>query len=214
MLRERIRRLLGACRPHSLLVRRILAGALTLLAAGLALVPSAKHGLAAAEPTVQVVVTVRDLAPGTVLSTGDVALHGLPHALVPSGALTTTGAAIGQVLTSAARTGEAITDARLLGPPQARMATGDPDTVSVAVRLADPAVAELLHPGSRVDVVTAGDGQTAPGVPATDATVLMVRTGALKPGEQGQLVVLAIRKDRATGVAAAALHDPVAVTLR
>lgn len=213
MLLERIRRLLGACRPHSLLIRRILAGTLALLAAGLALAPSAKHGLAA-EPTVQVVVTARDLAAGTVLSTGDVALHGLPHGLVPSGVLTTTGTAIGQVLTSAARAGEPITDARLLGPTQNKIATGDPDTVSVAVRLADPGVAELLHPGSRVDVVTAGDGQAAPGVLASDATVLMVHTGALKPGEQGQLVVLAIRKDHATGVAAAALHDPVAVTLR
>ena len=182
-----------------------------LLGAALALLPPNRT---AAPPSSAIVVATRDLPPGAVLSAADVGVRGVPPGLVPSGALVRAGDATGQSLAAAVRAGEPLTDVRLLGPAETRLTSGDSDAVAVAVRLADPAVAELLHPGSRVDVVTAGDGQAAAGVLATDATVLMVRAGPSGTGDQGRLVVLAVRRDAATGVAAAGLHDPVAVTLR
>jgi hypothetical protein len=87
------------------------------------------------------------------------------------------------------------------------LATGDPNAVAVPVRLTDAAVADLLRPGSRVDVV--GD----PGVLANDAVVIAVR-----PSEgvsaKGRLVVVALPRSAAAKVAAASLAQPVTVTLR
>jgi pilus assembly protein CpaB len=113
-----------------------------------------------------------------------------------SGVVDSVEAVVGRALTGAARAGEPITDVRLTA--------ADPDATSVAVRLADPGVAELLGPGSRVDVV--GEGAE---VLADGATVLSVREA--KPD---RLVVLGLSRKNATRIAAASLEKPLAVTLR
>jgi hypothetical protein len=96
---------------------------------------------------------------------------------------------------------------RLVGPENTLLATGNPDAVAVPVRLTDAAVADLLRPGSRVDVV----GE--PAVLANDAVVVAVR-----PSEgvsaKGRLVVVALPRQVAAKVAAASLAQPVTVTLR
>lgn len=220
LLRDRVRRLLGRRDwPRSLALRRALAIALALLAVVLALHPDA-----AGTASRRIVVAARDLAPGTTLRPGDVVPRTLPVGAVPDGAQGDRTAVSGHVLVSAARSGEPITDARLIGRANARLSGAAADAVSVGVRLADPAVAELLRPGAHVDVVAAapegiGAVTDAPrdSVLAANAVVVTIRRAeSAQPGnEQGdRIVVLALPRDTATRVAASALRQPVTVTLR
>lgn len=186
--------------PRWLALRRITALVLVLLAAVLAVRPQS--------PTVPMVVAARDLPPGVTLHADDVEVALLPPSLRPRAALTTPDQVTGRVLASATTTGEPVTSARLVGPENSRLATGDPSAAAVPFRLADPAVADLLAPGIRVDVVTVAP--TGPEVLATNATVLTIRTAP----ETASLVVIALPRQEATRVAAAALDQPVAVTLR
>lgn len=192
--------------PRWLALRRITALVLVLLAAALALYPTA----ADETPTVPMLVAARDLPPGVTLRAADVSVSHLPPSLRPPAALTTPTQVTGHVLASATTSGEPLTRARLLGPENSRLATGDPTASAVPFRLADPAVAGLLTPGTRVDVVTVAPSSTDPVVLATNATVLTVREAAT----DSSLVVIALPREEATRVAAAALGQPVAVTLR
>lgn len=178
-------------------IRRLLALTLTVLAAVLALRPTHSQD-------VPMLVARHTLAPGTVLSTSDITLVRAPPSLVPTGALTDVSAAAHQVLTGAAAAGEPITSARLVGPENTRLTAGRPDAAAVPIRLDDEEVATLLVPGSHVDIV--GPGQA---VLATDATVVTVRAG-----DKGRLVLVALPRELATKVAAAALAGTLAVTLR
>ncbi|MGM1059787.1 SAF domain-containing protein [Saccharothrix sp. Mg75] len=166
------------------LIRRILAGVLALVAVVLAVLP--------AGPSVEVVVAARDLPPDVPLTEDDVRVASLPPPLVPSGAVARADA-VGRALVSAARSGEPLTDARL--------ASATPGASSVAVRLADAGVAGLLRPGSRVDVVGAEAR-----VLASDASVVAVR--------DGEVVVISVDRATARRVAAESLANPVALTLR
>jgi len=167
-------------------LRKALACLFALLAVAFALWPAPAPAVA--------VVAARDLPPGVALTSADLRLTPLTER--PSGVLASLDTAVGQTLTGAARSGEPITDVRLT--------TADPDRTSVAVRLADAGVAELLRPGSRVDVVGADAEVLADG-----ATVLAVRDA--KPD---RLVVLGLSRKNATRIAAVSLEQPLAVTLR
>lgn len=196
-----------------MLLRRAAAFLLALLALALALRPPAA---AARSP---VVVAARDLPSGTALASADLALTTWPGELVPSGALRAPADADGRVLAGAARAGEPITDVRLAGPDAGRLA-GRPGDAAVPVRLADPEVARLLGPGSRVDVVTPAADGDRPVVLAADAAVLTVvaaeADASAGPGQgsRGRLVLVALPRADAARVAAAALSEQVAVTLR
>jgi pilus assembly protein CpaB len=125
----------------------------------------------------------------------------------------------GRVLAGAARAGEPITDVRLAGPDAAGRVTGRPGDAAVPIRLADPDVARLLEPGSRVDVVTPAPDGDRPVVLAADAAVLTVvaaEADTISPGQgsRGRLVLVALPRADAARVAAAALSEQVAVTLR
>lgn len=154
-----------------------------------------------------VVVTAVDLPAGRAVRAADLALRLWPPELVPAGAVRDPTAADGRVLIGAARAGEPITDVRLLG------AGPTPGTLSAAVpvRLGDAAVAALLAPGKRVDVVTLGQ-RDQPVLLAEDAVVLAVM--AEDPRVRGRLVIVNMPREIATRVAAAALADQVTVTLR
>lgn len=195
-LRHRLRIPLGA--PgwrRTALLRRTAAGLLTVLALVLALAPQAAAG------GTPVVVAAADLPAGSTLAPDALAVREWPPDLVPAGAVASVADAAGRVLVGAARAGEPLTDARLAG--------GVPlpdDTAAVPVRLADPDVAALLVAGRRVDVVTLGERAGEPLLLASDAQVVTVLPGPL--------VLVALPRGLATRVAAAALSDQVAVTLR
>ncbi|KAA2252162.1 hypothetical protein F0L68_36760 [Solihabitans fulvus] len=182
---------------------------LTLLAAVLALWPGHVDAVARSP----VLLAAHDLTAGQTLAAADLRLATLPSPALPAGALTELPSALGRVLAGAARSGEPLTDVRLVGVENTRLTSADPGSVAVPVRLADPGVAELLRPGSHVDVV----GNTAHGqgeALAADAVVITVRSGAHTSADRGQLVVLAVRAAVATRVAAASLEESVTVTLR
>jgi pilus assembly protein CpaB len=195
---------------RTLLLRRVVAAVLVGLAAVLALAPGR-----AGSPDDAVVVAARDLAAGTVLEPGLVALRGIPEQVVPEGAARSPSAVLGRTLAAPVRRGELLTDVRLTGSDLARTISTNPDTVSVSLRLADPGVATLLRPGATVDVVTVGERQDEPVVLARGARVLAVLEADSHAGERaGRLVLVALDPVAATRVAAASISQTLTVTFR
>ena len=182
-----------------LTVRRVVAALLVLAAAVLAFRPSARGA--------PVLVAARPLPPGTALSPSDVRVAFIPPDLAPAAALADPSAVESAVLVAAASPGEPITSTRLLGPEHVSLAAG-PGHGAVPLRLADPGVARLLRPGTRVDVVAADPHE----VLARSALVLAVHPET--SSRDGPVVVLALPTDSATRVASVTLDRPVGVTLR
>ncbi|MDN5914163.1 MAG: Flp pilus assembly protein CpaB [Pseudonocardia sp.] len=205
------------------LLRRVGAGLLAALALVLTVAPD---GSADEAP---VLVTVRDLAPGSPIRAEDLAVRTWPSTLVPAGALRAPPDAVGRVAAGAVRAGEPLTDLRLIGAELTARA-GGPDAAAVPLRPADPAVAALLAPGIVVDVVTLAPGDTSrdagdaadgagPGAQviagrATVLTVLPAQAQGVGRAGAGPLVLVALPRDAATAVAAASLAGEIAVTLR
>jgi pilus assembly protein CpaB len=149
-----------------------------------------------------------------VLAASEVMLRALPAQVVPDGAARTPTAVLGRTLAAPVRRGEPLTDVRLTGSDLTRTVTMNPDTVSVPLRLADPGVATLLHPGAAVDVVTVGKRQDEPVVLARSARVLAVLEASTHTGERdGRLVLVALDPVAATRVAAASISQALTVTV-
>ncbi|GAB2936605.1 SAF domain-containing protein [Rhodococcus aerolatus] len=205
----------AALRPgwaRGVALRRAAAALLVLLAAVLVV-----RGDPAADRRT-VLVATRDLAPGQVVTEGDVALVARADDAVPAGALVDAAGATGRPVAGAVRAGETLTDVRLLGPALLSTVPGGAGAVAVPVRLADTGVADLLRPGDRVAVVRAagasGEGPAPELVLARDATVLLAADGPAAPGARtGRLVVLALPAEPASAVASASLAEPLTVTL-
>jgi hypothetical protein len=84
----------------------------------------------------------------------------------------------------------------------------------VPLRLADPGVAALLHPGVAVDVVTIGERQNEPVVLARGARVVAVLEAGTRTGERdGRLVLVALDPGAATRVAATSISQNLTVTV-
>ncbi|MGW4483074.1 SAF domain-containing protein [Amycolatopsis sp. NPDC004368] len=188
------------------LLRRFLAAGLLLAGLLVLLHPASARGA----PATATVVSARDLPAGSVLRAADLRLTDLPDDVRPAGALGSVDAAVGRLLSGAARAGEPLTDVRLLGT--AVPAKGDSGSVTVAVRLADAGVAELLRPGQHVGVVAVPDATHSSAELVKDATVVTVHRP--EDGDKGPLVLLALPVSLATEVAATSLERPVTVTLR
>lgn len=120
-------------------------------------------------PTVPVVVTAQDVAAGTELTHADLRVVHLPPSAAPDEPMSVADA-VGAAPVVALPSGVPVLPA-LLGqdrfdrrPP--------PGSVTVPVRLADPAVAALLRPGDRIDVVAQGPDAERAVVLARRAVVL------------------------------------------
>lgn len=140
------------------------------------------------EPTRDVVVAARDLAAGDRLGPDDLRTVALPAALVPAGTAPA-GDLAGREVTVDVPAGLPLVEGLLDG---GRFGLDPPSgTVTVPVRLVDPAVAAMLRPGDHIDLVAptdglavgagSGDGDAggsdgAPGVLAAGALVLDVIT--------------------------------------
>ncbi|WP_414939610.1 SAF domain-containing protein [Amycolatopsis sp. cmx-11-51] len=206
-----LRRLRG--RPARLLRRWL---ALSLLLSGLValFLPASARGT----PGAATVVSARDLPAGTLLRAEDLKLVDLPEDVRPQGATGRAASVEGRMLVGAARVNEPLTDVRLLSA--AIPGTGDPESSTVPVRLADAGVAELLRPGQRVDVVAAAEHGREASVLAGMAVVAAVGdqgTGGPKAsgaGSKGPLVLLSLPSATATRVAATSLERSITVTLR
>ncbi|RSD13151.1 SAF domain-containing protein [Amycolatopsis eburnea] len=187
------------------LIRRWLAACLLLAGALLCASPGSARGA----PTNPTVVAAHDLPAGASLRAADVRLADFPDDARPSGVLSSLDLVDGRSLAGAVRAGEPLTDLRLATIP----APGDPGTSTVPVRLADAAIAGLLTPGSRVDVVAAPEAGAPASVLAGGATVVAI--GHQEPSAaKGPLVLLRLPEAIATRVATISLERPVTVTLR
>ncbi|KQU46718.1 hypothetical protein ASG84_09500 [Rhodococcus sp. Leaf278] len=191
--------------------RRVAAGALVALAAVLFVDD------AAGDDRVEVITAGRDLTPGTVLTPADVVVSDWDSASVPEGALIDTAAVDGQTLTGPVRTGELLTDVRLLGSRTATTALGTEARV-VPVHLADAGVSDLLREGDQVDVLTVEVQDDPNAVPAarvlaSGAVVVLVSADAGGSRQRDRVVLLALPTDDATTVAAASLVSALTVTL-
>lgn len=207
--------------------RRTLAALFAAAAAALALGAARHHPRG-----VPVLVAAHDLRAGAVLRRGDVALRSFPAGTVPSGALHR---AEGRVLAGPVRRGEPLTDAHVASGDLGLAASGglgraasgdlggaasggvgrpaDPSAVAVPVRLADAAVARLLRPGDRVDVLAARPDTpvpartVAPGVPV----VAVPRPGP--DTDEGALIVVETGRDQAALLARAAVDSRLSVII-
>jgi len=161
-------------------------------------------------PTVPVAVAARALAPGAALTAADVRIVDLPADLAPRGSHRRTGDVAGRSLVVAVPVGLPIVDGLLAGE-----ASGSPPgTVLAPVRLTDPAVAALLRPGNRIDLLAGA--AAADGVPtarrlAERALVLpgpppsRASTGLLGTAETaaGTLTLVAVTPAEAAALAGA-----------
>ncbi|MBY6706925.1 SAF domain-containing protein [Rhodococcus sp. BP-241] len=196
-------------RLRSPAARRILAAALV----GLAVVSAYRTDPSRTE--VPVVVTATDVAPGTSLTAADVTLTRVDSSLLADGTLRSVDDAVGRTVAGPVRSGEALTDVRLLGPRLASATLPSGDARIVPIRLADSELAQLLRAGDVVDVVRAAPDDTSPsGVIAESATVVMVSAPSSGVSRRDQLVLVALRADDASAVAAASLSDALTVLLR
>lgn len=197
-------------------LRRVLAGVLAAAALALALRPPPATGSPPPPATVAVVVASADLSPGTVLTHDDLAVVRLPAAAAPAGSAGSAGPLVGRVLAGGVRAREPLTDARLVGAGlTALLPTG---LVAAPVRLADLAVAVLVSPGDRVDVLaTAPDAPRAELV-AARALVLAAPARAGPAGERAAaddsgVLLLAVDPPTAARLAAASATSTVTVSL-
>ena len=168
-------------RRPSVAWRRFLALGLALLAVSTSFWPDVGH---------PAVVASRDLPAGVPLSSTDVRLVSLTTPI--SGSFPGVDAVVGRTLRDAAREGVPLTDFDL--------AATSGDHVSVAVRVADQGLADVVRMGDRVDVVS-----PSAEVLAENASVRETR---------GQVVVLTLPRLNANRVAAMSLDHALAVTLR
>lgn len=155
-----------------------------------------------------VVVTTNDLAAGVTLAAGDLALRELPVRALPDRTVPDVAAVTGSRLAVPLPSGTVLVDGLVAGSQHA----GPPGTVVVPVRFADTAVADLLTPGTVVDVVASTVG-AAPVTVAQDALVLpgpgaQDEGGGLLGGASGTTqsvpVLLAVDPDHAVALSGAA----------
>lgn len=195
---------------RAVLARRRLLAALCTAAAVAA-------GLQAASPPpparTPVLTAARDIGAGVVVSAAD--LRRTPYApdTVPAGVLTAESAAVGRTTTGPVRTGEPMTDARLV---TSSLLEGYPGLVAVPVRIGDAGSVRLLRVGDRVTLLAADpQGQDAARVVGRDVPVLAIpRESDQSPGlTNGALVVLGVPETATRAVAQASVSAFLSVVI-
>jgi len=174
-------------------------------------------GLQAASPAAPartlVLTAAHDIGAGVVVQTDD--LRRTPYApdTVPAGAVLQEGAAVGRTTTGPVRTGEPMTDVRLV---TASLLEGYPGLAAVPVRIGDTGSVRLLRVGDRVDLLAADPrGDTPASVLGRDVPVLAIpREGEQSPGlANGALVVVGVPATTTRAVAQASVSSYLSVVL-
>lgn len=160
-------------------------------------------------PGGDVLVAARDLAGGTPLTAADIRIIRLHPP--PSGALS--GLPESAVLAAPVRRGEPLTDLRLLSP--ALLDAHAPGLVAAPVRIPDPALAALVRPGDRVDVLAVPEAAlpASGSPPAPLVTAAPVLAVPPPDGASGALLLLAVTRPEAAALAGTphltlSLHPP------
>jgi Flp pilus assembly protein CpaB len=165
-------------------------------------------------PRTSVLTAAHDLAAGVVVQPDDLHRAGYPPGTVPAGTLRDAGDAVGRTTSGPVRSGEPLTDARLLSPS---LLDGYPGLVAVPVRIGDPGAVRLLRVGDRVDLLAADPrgGSAATAVGRDVAVVSIPRPSQDSPGltNGGALVVVAVPAERAATLAQAGVSSFLSVVL-
>ena len=180
--------------------RRLIAALLT----GVAVVAGVRAAAGPTPATVPVLVAARDLPAGARIDAADLETVRFAPGSAPEAVADDP---VGQVLAAPLRSGEPVTDVRLVGP---ELTAGQPGVVAVPVRLPDPAMVALLDVGDRIDLLATDPQEGGASVVATDVPVLAIpaaddRTGA--SGLPGRLVVVGAEAAQVTSLAEAAVHS-------
>jgi Flp pilus assembly protein CpaB len=188
--------------------RRVVVAALAALTAY-----SLVHALAPPPPpTAPVVVAARDLTSGTRIARGDVRLAAVDPDDVPDGAATQISSVVGTVLAAPMRSGESLTDRRVLGA--ALIAGYSGDIVAVPVRIQDADVVSLLHVGDRIDVHSSNGDQSVPARRVVTDAPIVALPSMPETGRDGALLVLAVSEDAAALLAQASATTHLSISLR
>ncbi|MEO5708994.1 MAG: SAF domain-containing protein [Nocardioidaceae bacterium] len=182
------------------------------LCAAVAVAAALQSGSAAPPARTLVLTAARDLPAGVVVRPGDLARTPFDPASVPAGVLGET-SAVGRTTAGPLRSGEPLTDARLV---TRSLLEGYPGLVAVPVRIGDPGAVRLLRVGDRVDLLAADpQGETSARAVGRDVPVLAIpRPGVESPGlTNGALVVLGIPDGGAEAVAQASVSAFLSVVL-
>lgn len=200
-VRERFRRLVAT---H----RRWLAAGL----AGVAVIVGINAARPAAPATKPVAVAAHDLPAGRPLQRDDLATIQLDTSLVPEGVLDARHPPLGRLLVAPVRAGQPLTDLALVQPA---LLDGYPaGTVLATIRVTDPAVGDVVHPGDWVDVVGADLRGGGASVIARAAPVIAL-PGASQPRAtgEGQPLVIAVPEATALALAESGVRDALTVVV-
>jgi Flp pilus assembly protein CpaB len=185
---------------------------LAALCATLAVLTTVQVVRAPASPTTPVLVAGHDLPGGRPLAAGDLVVRQYAVGTTPEGAVTDAGSVTGRVLAAPLRTGEPLTDVRLVGPD---LLDGYPGTVVTPVRVADADAVRLVSVGDRVDLVGSDPESGETGVLAAAAPVVAVprARGGQAGFESGALLVVAVSSAESLDLARAASSAVVSIAL-
>lgn len=164
--------------------------------------------------TTPVVVAARDVAAGTTLAAADLRVVRLPTALVAEGASARADDLIGDATAVPVPAGLPIVPGVLATAGIA----GPPGTVVAAVRLADPAVAAYLVPGTRIDLIAATP--ETPGVVVASRALVLPRPAvaddswdATLTGDEAPPVLVAVTQDEAQELSGAAVSSALSAVV-
>ncbi|TWD79092.1 Flp pilus assembly protein CpaB [Kribbella amoyensis] len=196
-----LRTVVRAARWHRRLLSGVAAAAAVYFALGALAPPQA--------PTVAVLAAARDLPGGTKPTPADVRTIRLPPAVVPTGALRPGTTTTDRILANPVRAGEPLTDARFLTPTAL-----PPGLVAYPLRLEDPALAPLLHPGDHLNLyaATSTSTDTATQV-ASGVRVLALPAPTARTTATGTLVVLAATPATVARLAQASTNSRITAAL-
>ena len=150
-----------------------------------------------------VLTAAHDIPAGVVVRADDLGRAAYDPDSVPSGVLSSEAAAVGRTTAAPVRSGEPLTDVRLV---TRSLLDGYPGLVAMPVRIGDAGAVRLLRVGDRVDLLAADpQGEESARVVGYDVPVLAIpRATEETPGlTTGALVVVGL-PDSATGAVAQA----------
>lgn len=183
------------------------------LCAAVAVAAALQAGSPAPPRRTMVLTAVHDLDAGVVVRASDLHRTAYNPESVPAGTFSHESAAVGRTTTGPVRSGEPMTDARLV---TSSLLSGYPGLVAVPVRIGDAGAVRLLRVGDRVDLLAADpQGESTAHVVGRDVPVLAIpREGEQSPGlTSGALVVLGLPDASTTTVAQASVSAFLSVVL-
>lgn len=200
-------------RLHTVVIRRRRFVTAALL--GLATVTGLDALRPATPPTAGVWVAAHDLTGGQALRSADLRIEQLPRQDVPAGTFRPGESLVGRLLSTPARTGEPITNVRLVSGDllTAMGATGD---VAVPIHVADAAAtAAVTTAGAVIDVLaaTGATGEQPAHLVASGLRVLSVPSRG-QSHDGGAVLVVAANPRQADTLAGAAASGTLSIVLR